>query len=92
MYDKKKNFQGCLKLAEEGTILYCLGLCYHDEIGTTKNEAKAFQWYLKSAEGRKYVGIIMWIISTGRKPFANKEYNAELAADVFNGLRPKINK
>src|SRR6185369_4077699 len=38
------------------------------------------------------VGIIMWIISTGKKPFANRAYNAELAADIFNGLRLKINK
>src|SRR6185436_17058612 len=32
------------------------------------------------------VGIIMWIISTGKKPFANRAYNAELATDIFNGL------
>ncbi|RHZ87195.1 hypothetical protein Glove_40g167 [Diversispora epigaea] len=38
------------------------------------------------------VGMIMWIISTGKKPFANRAYNAELVIDIFNGLRPKINK
>ncbi|RHZ81896.1 hypothetical protein Glove_117g497 [Diversispora epigaea] len=38
------------------------------------------------------VGIIMWIISTGKKPFANSAYNSELAINIFNGLRPKINK
>ncbi|RHZ72864.1 hypothetical protein Glove_236g7 [Diversispora epigaea] len=38
------------------------------------------------------VGIIMWIISTGKKPFSNRAYNAELVIDIFNGLRPKINK
>src|SRR6185436_10883528 len=37
-------------------------------------------------------GIIMWIISTGKRPFANKAYNSELAVDIFNGLRPKISK
>ncbi|RHZ57819.1 hypothetical protein Glove_383g4 [Diversispora epigaea] len=36
------------------------------------------------------VGIIMWIISTGKIPFANRAYNAELSVDIFNGLRPKI--
>ncbi|RHZ79881.1 hypothetical protein Glove_140g4 [Diversispora epigaea] len=38
------------------------------------------------------VGIIMWTISTGKKPFANSAYNSELAVDIFNGLRPKTNK
>src|SRR5439155_368068 len=37
------------------------------------------------------VGIIMWVISTGKIPFANRAYNVELAIDIFNGLRPKIN-
>ncbi|RHZ45078.1 hypothetical protein Glove_692g54 [Diversispora epigaea] len=38
------------------------------------------------------VGMIMWIISTGKKPFANRAYDRYLAVDIFNGLRPKINK
>ncbi|RHZ87646.1 hypothetical protein Glove_33g125 [Diversispora epigaea] len=38
------------------------------------------------------VGIIMWVILTGKRPFANRAYNKELAADIFNGLRLKINK
>ncbi|RHZ62068.1 hypothetical protein Glove_344g49 [Diversispora epigaea] len=38
------------------------------------------------------VGIIMWIISTGNKPFAIRTYDSELAVDISNGLRPKINK
>ncbi|RHZ84618.1 hypothetical protein Glove_79g104 [Diversispora epigaea] len=38
------------------------------------------------------VGIIMWIISTGQIPFAIRAYDSELAVDIFNGLRPKINK
>ncbi|RHZ69958.1 hypothetical protein Glove_276g13 [Diversispora epigaea] len=38
------------------------------------------------------VGIIMWIISTGKRPFGNRAYNAELAVDIFNGLRLKTNK
>ncbi|RHZ57827.1 hypothetical protein Glove_383g11 [Diversispora epigaea] len=37
------------------------------------------------------VGIIMWIILTGKIPFANRAYDLELAVDIFNGLRPKIN-
>ncbi|RHZ89455.1 hypothetical protein Glove_14g10 [Diversispora epigaea] len=38
------------------------------------------------------VGIIMWIISTGKIPFAKRAYDSELAADIFSGLRPKINR
>ncbi|RHZ84535.1 hypothetical protein Glove_79g93 [Diversispora epigaea] len=38
------------------------------------------------------VGIIMWVISTGKIPFATRAYDSELAADIFNGLRPTINR
>ncbi|RHZ76555.1 hypothetical protein Glove_196g36 [Diversispora epigaea] len=38
------------------------------------------------------VGIIMWVISTGKRPFSNRAYDSELTADIFNGLRPKIDK
>src|SRR6185369_8551507 len=38
------------------------------------------------------VGIIMWVILTGKIPFANRAYDSELAVDIFNGLRPKISK
>ncbi|RHZ81730.1 hypothetical protein Glove_117g316 [Diversispora epigaea] len=38
------------------------------------------------------VGILMWIILTGKIPFANRAYNSELAVDIFNGLRPRINR
>ncbi|RHZ81820.1 hypothetical protein Glove_117g446 [Diversispora epigaea] len=38
------------------------------------------------------VGMIMWIISTGKTPFDNCAYDSKLAVDIFNGLRPKINK
>ncbi|RHZ75172.1 hypothetical protein Glove_217g149 [Diversispora epigaea] len=38
------------------------------------------------------VGMIMWVISTGKRPFATRAYDPELVVDIFNGLRPKINK
>ncbi|RHZ44900.1 hypothetical protein Glove_707g76 [Diversispora epigaea] len=38
------------------------------------------------------VGMIMWIISTRKIPFSNSAYDSKLAVDIFNGLRPKINK
>ncbi|RHZ64821.1 hypothetical protein Glove_320g132 [Diversispora epigaea] len=38
------------------------------------------------------VGIIMWVISTGKIPFAIRAYDSELAFDIFSGLRPKINE
>ncbi|RHZ88802.1 hypothetical protein Glove_21g166 [Diversispora epigaea] len=41
---KSENFH-------EDLLNYNLGYCYHNGIGTTKDEKKAFQWYLKSAEG-----------------------------------------
>ncbi|RHZ82064.1 hypothetical protein Glove_114g176 [Diversispora epigaea] len=32
------------------------GYCYQHGIGTTKDKKKAFQWYLKSAEGGNHMG------------------------------------
>ncbi|RHZ83587.1 hypothetical protein Glove_91g45 [Diversispora epigaea] len=38
------------------------------------------------------VGIIMWVISTGKIPFANRAYDSELLFHILNGQRPEINK
>ncbi|RHZ85635.1 hypothetical protein Glove_63g61 [Diversispora epigaea] len=38
------------------------------------------------------VGIIMWVISTGKIPFEGELYDPELAIAIFNGYRPKIHK
>ncbi|RHZ64743.1 hypothetical protein Glove_320g193 [Diversispora epigaea] len=36
------------------------------------------------------VGIIMWVISTGKIPFSNRAYDCELILEILEGLRPKI--
>ncbi|RHZ69131.1 hypothetical protein Glove_290g50 [Diversispora epigaea] len=36
------------------------------------------------------VGIIMWVISTGKVPFSNRAYDLELTLEILEGLRPKI--
>ncbi|RHZ67570.1 hypothetical protein Glove_300g23 [Diversispora epigaea] len=38
------------------------------------------------------VGIIMWMISTGKIPFSNRTYDLELTLEILDGLRPKIKK
>ncbi|RHZ85624.1 hypothetical protein Glove_63g55 [Diversispora epigaea] len=38
------------------------------------------------------VGIIMWVISTGKIPFEGELYDPELAIAIFNGYRPKVHK
>ncbi|RHZ67566.1 hypothetical protein Glove_300g26 [Diversispora epigaea] len=38
------------------------------------------------------VGIIMWVISTGKIPFSNRAYDLELTLEILDGLRPKIKK
>ncbi|RHZ82121.1 hypothetical protein Glove_114g89 [Diversispora epigaea] len=38
------------------------------------------------------VGIIMWVISTGKNPYEKELYDPELAIAIFNGYRPKIHK
>ncbi|RHZ51822.1 hypothetical protein Glove_469g19 [Diversispora epigaea] len=38
------------------------------------------------------VGIIMWVISTGKIPFEGESYDPGLAISIFNGYRPKIHK
>ncbi|RIB21153.1 kinase-like domain-containing protein [Gigaspora rosea] len=36
------------------------------------------------------LGIIMWEITSGEKPFMDRAHNEELAKDICNGLRPTI--
>ncbi|RHZ79884.1 hypothetical protein Glove_140g3 [Diversispora epigaea] len=38
------------------------------------------------------VGIIMWVISTGKIPFSNRSYDLELTLEILKGLRPEIKK
>ncbi|RHZ50483.1 hypothetical protein Glove_498g18 [Diversispora epigaea] len=38
------------------------------------------------------VGIIMWVISTGKIPFERELYDPKLAMAILSGYRPKINK
>ncbi|RHZ45721.1 hypothetical protein Glove_658g12 [Diversispora epigaea] len=38
------------------------------------------------------VGMIMWMISTGKVPFSDRAYDLELIFEIIKGLRPKINK
>jgi serine/threonine protein kinase len=37
-------------------------------------------------------GMIMWGISTGRRPFADRPHDQSLASDICNSLRPKAAK
>ncbi|RHZ65920.1 hypothetical protein Glove_310g13 [Diversispora epigaea] len=92
MYNKK---------TEHSLILGDLGLCrLANEISSSG--AYGILPYIAPEVLNKYqytqasdiysVGIIMWIISTGKIPFAIRAYDSELAVDIFNGLRPKINR
>ena len=36
------------------------------------------------------IGVLMWQISSGRKPFAESNYNVGLALAIVNGKREKI--
>ncbi|RHZ72881.1 hypothetical protein Glove_236g22 [Diversispora epigaea] len=36
------------------------------------------------------VGIIMWVISTGKIPFSDRAYDLELALEILEGLRLKV--
>lgn len=33
------------------------------------------------------IGVLLWQISSGRKPFHTEEHNLELANDIFRGKR-----
>jgi serine/threonine protein kinase len=35
------------------------------------------------------VGVIMWQISSGHKPFRNNNYDIRLSSEIVNGLREK---
>ncbi|RHZ89379.1 hypothetical protein Glove_15g26 [Diversispora epigaea] len=47
---KRKHFNFTLNQLKEE-----IGYCYQHGIGTTKDEVKAFQWYLKSAKGGNHM-------------------------------------
>ena len=36
------------------------------------------------------VGVLLWELSSGKKPFADKEYNVILAKEITHGLRENI--
>jgi len=36
------------------------------------------------------VGVLLWELSSGKKPFVDKEYNLSLATEIKQGLREKI--
>ncbi|GBB99036.1 hypothetical protein RclHR1_00340027 [Rhizophagus clarus] len=36
------------------------------------------------------IGMIMWELMAGRKPFWNRDHDVELIIDIFDGLRPPI--
>ena len=36
------------------------------------------------------IGVLMWQISSGRKPFCDVEYDARLTLDILNGKREEI--
>ena len=38
------------------------------------------------------LGMIMWELTTGCKPFANVEHNTELIYNIIDGKRPEITK
>ncbi|RHZ58631.1 hypothetical protein Glove_372g72 [Diversispora epigaea] len=85
----------------EAYVTRDLGLCRLAN-ETSSSEAYGVLPYIAPEVLNKYqysqasdiysVGIIMWFISTGKRPFANRAYNAELAVEIFNGLRLKTNK
>jgi serine/threonine protein kinase len=36
------------------------------------------------------VGVLLWEVSSGKKPFSDREYNANLAEEIAQGLRESI--
>ncbi|RHZ76263.1 hypothetical protein Glove_199g161 [Diversispora epigaea] len=54
-----------------------LGLCRLTN--ETSSETYGIAIYCTLASDIHSVGIIMWVISTGKRPFANRAYNSELA-------------
>jgi len=57
-------------------------------------DANSLEWsnqIEKSTKGDVYsVGVLFWELSSGKKPFSDKEYNSSLANEIIQGLRESI--
>ena len=53
--------------------------------GNSNNQIKVYSLNKKS--DIYSIGILLWEISSGRPPFCNELYNADLAMEILQGLR-----
>ncbi|GES81668.1 kinase-like domain-containing protein [Rhizophagus clarus] len=78
-----------------GNILY--DLFHNDSIPKQEKYKKRHQWLIGdlgspfSKESDVYsMGMVMWELTTGCKPFADVEHNHNLIYKILDGVRPKI--
>ena len=57
-------------------------------------DANSLEWsnqIEKSKKGDVYsVGVLFWELSSGKKPFSDKEYNLSLTTEIIQGLRESV--
>jgi len=61
-------------------------------------DPKCFNTYVNQSKNYKFnkksdvysIGVLMWQISSGRKPFIAKNYDVGLVLDILNGKRETI--
>ena len=63
-------------------------------VGEKAPDADSSEWnnqIEKSKKGDVYsVGVLFWELSSGKKPFTDKDYNLSLAMEIVQGLRESI--
>ncbi|GBB95919.1 hypothetical protein RclHR1_26430003 [Rhizophagus clarus] len=82
------------------TYISDLGLCHPVDKNHTKSNVIGVLPYLapEVLRGEKYtkaadiysLGVIMWEITTGDKPFCDRSHDNRLAIEICSGLRPKL--
>ena len=77
----------------KGTIPYTdpRGINIEERSSSASGEEKQIEKYELNEKSDVYsVGVLLWELSSGKKPFADKEHNDILAKEITNGLRESM--
>jgi len=67
------------------------GINIEERPSSTLGEEKQIEKYELNEKSDVYsVGVLLWELSSGKKPFADKEYDSFLAKEIAQGLREAV--
>jgi serine/threonine protein kinase len=66
------------------------GITKISSVANISREGQMEKYELNEKSDVYSVGVLFWELSSGEKPFTNKEYNLSLATEIAQGLRESI--